>query len=316
MFDSRFRMSFAKLILLGSVAVLFSHPVSAVEVCIIDDGGVNDEPNQKDMTQLCREETADKINVSFSFDDALELNQNTNNDNNLCITFLNGTANDKVDGAFCVIVDGQLSNFKAAQGGGAAGFYPACTDKKVDNCGDNKDDPDFFGADTVDSKGVFDTSKLCELKSQQATDPFTDGDDAPLDTTIKCSFPKAIMGSYLLWNVCSHTSASPTSNATECIINPANLGNARAGLKKSYKSYVDNDGSGDISVGDTVTYTIVGSNAGVLQLTNAKIADSTIGLAAEDCATGGTLGAFEYCTKDVSYTLQASDVSGGELLRQ
>ena len=51
---------------------------------------------------------------------------------------------------------------------------------------------------------------------------------------------------------------------------------------------------------------------GVLQLTNAKIADSTIGLAAEDCGTGGTLGAFEYCTKDVSYTLQASDVSGGK----
>ena len=75
----------------------------------------------------------------------------------------------------------------------------------------------------------------------------------------------------------------------------------------------DQDGSGDVSVGDTLTYTITATNSGLATLTDVVVSDDLITRTGgtSPCATvapGGT------CTLIGTYVVTAGDVTAGEIV--
>jgi uncharacterized repeat protein (TIGR01451 family) len=86
-------------------------------------------------------------------------------------------------------------------------------------------------------------------------------------------------------------------------------------LVKSLQSNADEDGSGDVTLGDTLTYSFVATNTGTSNLTNVTITDPLPGLSALNCtptqpaslAPGATL----ECT--ATYVVTAADVSEGAI---
>ncbi len=74
----------------------------------------------------------------------------------------------------------------------------------------------------------------------------------------------------------------------------------------------DEDGSGDVSVGDTLTYTITATNVGVAGLTDVVVSDPLI------TPTGGTtpcvlLTPAQTCTLVGTYVVTAADVDAGQI---
>ena len=74
----------------------------------------------------------------------------------------------------------------------------------------------------------------------------------------------------------------------------------------------DEDGSGDVSVGDTLTYTITATNTGAANLTDVVVSDPLI------TPTGGTtpcglLAPGETCTLVSTYVVTAADVTAGQI---
>jgi len=85
------------------------------------------------------------------------------------------------------------------------------------------------------------------------------------------------------------------------------------GIVKSSPTNADEDGSGDVSVGDTLTYTITATNIGGANLTNVVLTDDMI------TATGGTapcalLAPGETCTLIGTYVVTATDASAGTIV--
>jgi len=81
-------------------------------------------------------------------------------------------------------------------------------------------------------------------------------------------------------------------------------------LDKPAPANGDEDGSGDISVGDTLTYTITATNSGSAVLTNLVITDPLITPTTTTCASvtvGGT------CVLNGTYTVTATDVAAGSI---
>ena len=72
---------------------------------------------------------------------------------------------------------------------------------------------------------------------------------------------------------------------------------------------VDEDGSGDVSADDTLTYTITVTNTGTANLTNVTVDDDLTGTV--DAVCSPLLLPGEFCTVDVFYTVTAADVLAG-----
>ena len=75
----------------------------------------------------------------------------------------------------------------------------------------------------------------------------------------------------------------------------------------------DDDGSGDVSAGDTLTYTITATNSGVANLTNVTVIDDLI------TPIGGTtpcviLAPTESCTLVGTYVVTPTDVANGSIV--
>ena len=78
-------------------------------------------------------------------------------------------------------------------------------------------------------------------------------------------------------------------------------------LVKSLTANADEDGSSSVSIGDTLTYTIVATNTGNAAQTNFAVTDNLITPNSNTCATvavGGT------CTLTGTYVVTASDAGG------
>ena len=75
---------------------------------------------------------------------------------------------------------------------------------------------------------------------------------------------------------------------------------------KALSNNADEDGSGDVSVGDTLTYTITVFNNGTANLTNVTVDDDLTNTVDAPCAASLAPGAS--CSVDVNYTVQASDL--------
>ncbi len=72
---------------------------------------------------------------------------------------------------------------------------------------------------------------------------------------------------------------------------------------------LDEDGSGDVSVGDTLVYEITATNSGSVTLTNVVISDVLSG----QSTTCATLGAGETCVLTASYVVRPSDIAAGQI---
>jgi len=81
-------------------------------------------------------------------------------------------------------------------------------------------------------------------------------------------------------------------------------------LVKAAPVNADDDNSGDLSAGDTLTYTITASNAGGSNLTNVVVSDSMISPNSTSCAT---LAPGATCVLVGTYMATAADVSAGQI---
>ena len=84
------------------------------------------------------------------------------------------------------------------------------------------------------------------------------------------------------------------------------------GVDKPAPTNADEDGSGDVSVGDTLTYTITATNTGTANLTNVVVTDDLI------TPTGGTtpcgpVAPGGSCTLVGTYVVTAADVAAGQI---
>ena len=85
---------------------------------------------------------------------------------------------------------------------------------------------------------------------------------------------------------------------------------------KSLTSNADEDGSGDVSVGDTLTYDIVATNDGTANLTGVVVSDNLTGDFTGDGvnpACADPLAPAATCTLTVNYTVTAADVTAGNI---
>ena len=83
-------------------------------------------------------------------------------------------------------------------------------------------------------------------------------------------------------------------------------------IDKPAPTNADEDGSGDVSVGDTLTYTITATNSGAATLTNVTVSDPLL------TPTGGgapcaTLAPGATCTLAGTYVVTAADVDDGQI---
>ncbi|MEM9273496.1 MAG: hypothetical protein AAGA80_11110, partial [Cyanobacteria bacterium P01_F01_bin.143] len=97
-------------------------------------------------------------------------------------------------------------------------------------------------------------------------------------------------------------SDDPTDTDPEDV--PVPPANPELSVVKDFTGFIDNDNSGDISVGDDVLYDITATNEGDVELTNVVITDDLTG----DSSDPVTLAPGESDTLSVSYTVLESDL--------
>ncbi len=86
-------------------------------------------------------------------------------------------------------------------------------------------------------------------------------------------------------------------------------------LSKGLSSNADEDGSGDTSLGDTLTYTFVATNDGNVTLNNVSVTDPLPGLSGLSCApaTGASLAPTAQMTCTATYAVTQADVDAGSV---
>jgi len=82
-------------------------------------------------------------------------------------------------------------------------------------------------------------------------------------------------------------------------------------LDKVLSDNGDEDGSGTVSLGDTLTYTVTATNTGSVTLENVVVSDSLITPATASCAM---LAQQESCVLEGTYTVTQADVDAGEIV--
>ena len=103
-----------------------------------------------------------------------------------------------------------------------------------------------------------------------------------------------------------------TTPVTDTVTTPVDPAAPALDIVKTQTSTLDNDGSGSISIGDTLDYEIVVTNSGNIVQNNVVVTDNLITPNSNTCATvavGGT------CTLTGTYVVTASD-AGGDMSTQ
>ncbi len=169
----------------------------AAPVCTVDTAGANDEPGQKDLTQLCVDyaNVPSTVATTWNWDDTSTSGANTMDACNLFDTDGDGYVNYSV----CVTTEDDPAVFKAVT------TY-SCGDDKIDRC-------------TSPIGVVSSGTTECDV-NQAATDPFEKGDSYPTDTEGSCTIQLSTVGgsSARLIDVCSYPSAEPNSDPSDCVI--------------------------------------------------------------------------------------------------
>src|SRR5215211_7917771 len=178
-----------------SVAFITFSSALAVLSCVNDIAGANDEPGQKDLTQLCIDNAGlpTSLSVTWNWD---EITVSGNNTLDACALFdTDGDGN--VNFSLCVTdpTDDPIT----------ITLY-TCGDTKSDRC-----------TNPITSVPTF--SSTCST-STQATDPFPAGAAFPNDRVASCNIVLADVGasSATLLDVCSYPAQEPNSDPSDCVI--------------------------------------------------------------------------------------------------
>lgn len=170
---------------------------AAVPVCEVDTAGANDEPGQKDLTQLCVDDTGGlTLSLNWNWD---ELDTSGNNSLDACALF--DTDNDgNVNRSVCVTTKEDPAVLNVLT------IY-TCGDDKVDRC----------TSPTNVLAGPYATT--CSV-DQDNTDPFPAGAGFPDDTVATCIINRIEAGgaNTKLVDVCSYPSQQPNSDPSDCVV--------------------------------------------------------------------------------------------------
>ena len=202
-------------------------------LCTDDVDGANDKPGQKDLTQMCVDNSVDPIKIRFNWDEIYGGGANTYDACNMFDTDSDGNVNI----SFCVTVAANdstdIMEYKNIS------LY-SCGDDKPDRCTQpvNILTPSFGTACSV---------------SQQNLDPFPAGADYPQDTVGTCDLVRNDAGgeSAVLVNLCSFPSQQPNSDPSDCITEPGSgfitvIKDASPDLSSIAFNFAVNDGSSDL----------------------------------------------------------------------
>ena len=105
-------------------------------------------------------------------------------------------------------------------------------------------------------------------------------------------------------NTASAESDEVTTPVTDTVTTPVIAGAPALDLAKTFTNNADEDGSGSISIGDTLTYNIVATNTGNVAQSNVIVTDNLITPSSNSCVTVGVGGT---CTLTGTYVVTAAD---------
>ncbi len=97
---------------------------------------------------------------------------------------------------------------------------------------------------------------------------------------------------------------------TPPVVTATQKGDPSLALAKQLTSNADEDGSGDISLGDTLTYTVIATNDGNVTLTGVVVSDDKIDPSSISCAS---LAPAQTCVLTGSYQVTQADIDGGSI---
>lgn len=192
---------------------------------VIDQQGPNDQPGQKDMTRMGRDESDPTYYKLFwSWDDTNFAGQV----GDACALFSKET-----DGGINLAVCGQVQGTGPVTQTTASPSVYTCNPSKNDRCqgATNHGNPRCIGTTGANSctglgieSGQFITLNGGDADLSTNTDPFEVGSYNPYDTTIQINIPRSLLATLgyptaHLVNVCSYPSG-PGSSAGDCILSP------------------------------------------------------------------------------------------------
>lgn len=179
--------------------------VHAEQVCTTDNLGANDDPGQKDVTEVCLDDTnaPTSIDVTWNWDDASWPGGNTGD---ACVLF-DANGDGFADSSVCVVVGGDPAEILEFQ------LY-SCDNTESDRC---------TGA--VEQELVEGSLTTCSV-SVLPDDPFDadaaggPGADYPFDTVAECTFDLRDLGgdNVVPIDVCSYPSGQLTSAPADCVV--------------------------------------------------------------------------------------------------
>jgi len=198
-----------QLLVFGLIIALCIVPVMAAPVVVVDDQGPDDEPGQKDLSQLTVEYTLGLLTFSgWNWDDTSSSGANTRD---ACTLF--DTDNDlNANYSLCVIVN--------ATGGSEVKLYSCDADSRQDRCGGPTEITTISStctASVVANSDPFAADPLHDDNSDCSTSPvcFTS------DTVASCTIDLDDVGGSItarLLNVCSYPSQEPNSDPSDCVV--------------------------------------------------------------------------------------------------
>jgi uncharacterized repeat protein (TIGR01451 family) len=188
-------------LVIGPLAPVFQDGVAdvlAAPETVNDEQGANDEPGQKDLTQLTIDYDGlpTSVFVKWNWD---EISWSGSNTGDGCALF--DTDDDLfVDAAICVTISGDPATLADVR------LYECTADAKVDRC-----------TGPVEVGGTLDTTCTVE---QDDTDPFDAGAEFPTDTVATCTIQMDEVAATTaeLVNVCSYPSQEPNSDPSDCVL--------------------------------------------------------------------------------------------------
>jgi len=121
-------------------------------------------------------------------------------------------------------------------------------------------------------------------------------------------------GSYANTATATSPTSDPNSGNNTATSTPVPTRNPQMTLAKAQTSYADNDSSGNITIGDVLTYTLTATNTGNVTLHNVVIADSKTTPASWTCPDMAPTGPSAVCTVTGTYTVVQADAVSGSVV--
>ncbi len=252
--------------------------------CTTDTEGLNDDPGQKDLTQMCRDlNSANPLSITWNWDEITMPGSNTADACSLFDTDNDGFANYSL----CVTWgNGQVQSTVSPN------LY-SCDDSRVDRCG---------GRTSVTINGT----TACSVGN--GAEPFLapGGSGHPNDTKASCSIDLTDVGGATVANlldVCSYPSDIPNSDPSDCVVIRFDKGNLNI-----IKNVVPDDTSTnwDFNVSGATPYSVSINGDGTSGIRSVGLGTYSI---TETAGTGADLNNYSTawsCTKNGSAYLSGS----------